>query len=122
MERPPTSTSPWFSSYSSGSSAYVTYYVPSNLKTVILTDETVLGYGAFYGCGGLMSIAIPNSVTSIATTAFDGCNGIRSVAIPDSVCNSGLSTVFPLAYQAITDVEINEGVSSLGDLAFAPLL
>ena len=33
---------------------------------------TSIGYGAFWGCSGLTSITIPNSVTSIGSRAFDG--------------------------------------------------
>ena len=32
------------------------YYIPSALKSLTITDETVLGYGAFDGCSGLTDI------------------------------------------------------------------
>ena len=34
---------------------------------------TSIGDRAFYGCTGLTSITIPNSMTSIEQYAFDGC-------------------------------------------------
>ena len=45
---------------------------------------------AFYYCDGLMSITIPDSVTSIGGSAFSGCTGLTSVTIPDSVTSIGL--------------------------------
>ena len=48
-------------------------------------DNYTIGDNAFYGCSGLTSIEIPNSVTSIGNQAFYGCNGLTSVTIPNNV-------------------------------------
>ena len=81
------STKQYYSSGSYFSSS--TYYIPTNLTTVIITDETQLGYGAFYGCDSLTSVAIGDSVTSIGISAFYGCSSLASVTIPDSVTSIG---------------------------------
>ena len=73
-------------SYSSNSS-----YVPSSLKTVIITGGTSIGYGAFYDGSGLTSITIPESVTSIGSSVFYGCSGLTSITIPDSITSIGNS-------------------------------
>ena len=65
--------------YSSGSATG--YYIPTALKTVTITDETVLGYGAFNGCSGLTRVTIPSSVTSIGSYAFNGCSGLMSISV-----------------------------------------
>ena len=71
---------------------------------------TSIGCGAFFECGELSSVSIPNSVVSIdycafggckklvsvtnsnnlkriEQSAFDGCSGLLSIVIPNSVTN-----------------------------------
>ena len=63
-------------------------YVPSSLKTVVVTG-TSIGNDAFYGCTGLTSITISDSVISIGTGAFGYCKGLTSITIPNSVTSIG---------------------------------
>ena len=53
-------------------------------------DETIPDY-AFYGCSGLISATIPDSITSIGAYAFSGCRGLTSMTIPESVTSIGTS-------------------------------
>ena len=41
---------------------------------------------AFYGCTGLKTVTIPNSVKSIGEYAFSGCMGLEEVTIPNYAC------------------------------------
>lgn len=61
---------------------------------------TSIGEKAFYGCRGLKSITIPNSVKNIGIRAFSGCNILKSITFPSSITNIGRSV--------FEDTEINE--------------
>ena len=66
------------------------FYGCSGLTSVTIPNSvTSIGNGAFYGCSGLTSITIPNSVTSIGHFAFNYCSGLTSVTIPNSVTSIG---------------------------------
>ena len=67
-----------------------------NLKTVEFSGnglKTIAGgdyqKGAFFGCSGLVSITIPDTVTTIAGYAFYGCSKLPTITIPDSVVTVG---------------------------------
>lgn len=114
-------------------------YVPTSLKSVVVTGGTRIGKGAFYGCTGLTSITIadsitfidqsafadctgltdliiPNSVTTIGKYAFNGCTGLSSISIPDSVISLGDGAFTDCTN--LTNVSIGNNVTSIGDNAF----
>ncbi len=71
------------------------FYGCSGLTSVTIPNSvTNIGRSAFYGCSGLTSVTIPNSVTSIGMGAFFDCEGLTSVTIPDNVTISGLAYGF----------------------------
>ncbi len=51
---------------------------------------TTIGYSAFFNCGKLESITIPESVTNIGDYAFADCTNLENVSIPDSVTSIGV--------------------------------
>ena len=97
------------------SSTSTTYYIPSSLKNVTVTGGGIL-YGAFYGCTGLASVTIGNSVTSIGNSAFSGCTGLTSVTIGNSVTSIGDVAFYNCT--GLTSVTIPNSVKGIGERAF----
>ncbi len=89
----------------------------SGLISVTIPDSmTSIGERAFYNCSGLTSVTIGNSVTSIGYGAFYNCSGLTSITIPDSVTSIG-SYAFR-GCSGLTSVTIGGSVTSIGYQAF----
>ena len=84
-----------------------------NLISITLPNTiTTIDYYAFRFCSSLTNINIPSSVTSIGDDAFNGCSSLASINIPSgviSIGNSAFSYCSSLTYN-----EYNNGLY-LGD-------
>ena len=78
---------------------------------------TSIGDGAFYGCSALQTITIPNSVTSIGKYAFYNCSNLRNITIPHSVISIG-NFAFNLC-TSLQTITIPNSVTSVGISAFS---
>ena len=87
--------------------------IPGYLGGCPVTD---IGWNAFYGCSGLTSITIPNSVRSIDTGAFRGCSGLTSITIPNNVPSIGSSAFQDCS--GLTSITIPNSVTIIGSSAF----
>ena len=99
------------SSYSSNED-----YVPSSLKEAIITGGANIGSWAFFGCNGLTSITIPDSVTSIGRETFAGCSRLTSVTIGNGVVSIGVAAFYVCS--GLTSITIPDCVTSIGEIAF----
>ena len=88
----------------------------SNLISITIPESVTSIDGAFYGCNGLASFTIPESVTSIGENAFSGCSSLAAITLPESVTSIGEGAF--RGCSALTDITIPEGVTSIGVSAF----
>ncbi len=86
-----------------GEYSYNDDYIPTSLKTVVITGGESIGDYAFSGCSLLESITIPDSVTSIGWCAFENCSSLTSITIPDSVTSIG-----EYAFYGCNNLQYNE--------------
>ncbi|MBP5562181.1 MAG: leucine-rich repeat protein, partial [Muribaculaceae bacterium] len=83
---------------------------------ILQSDSRGIANSAFWGCSGLTSVTIPNSVTSIGYSAFRGCSGLTIVTIPGSVTSVGGSAFYGCS--GLTSVTIPNSVAVIGNSAF----
>jgi len=109
-----------------------TYSVENNQATItgyngadgaLVIPSTVGGYAvvkigtsAFYGKNNLISIIIPNGVSSIDTYAFKDCISLTSAIIPNTVTSIGLEAF--RGCSSLTNINIPNSVAFIGNLAF----
>lgn len=89
--------------------------VPASLKTVAITEETTIGYHAFYGCNELTNITVADSVTEISLGAFSGCYRLTNMTLPfvGAAKDSRENTHFGYIFGAKTPETNNSAVPSL---------
>lgn len=90
----------------------------SNIISIVIPESvTTFGSSLFYDCTKLTNIVLPESATSITNGSFYQCNSLTSIDfIPESVTTIGNST---FRYcNNIADVVIPKNVTSIGTYAF----
>lgn len=84
--------------------------LPSSLKKI--SQRT------FFNCTSLSSVVISEGIELIEEYAFRGCTSLLSVAIPSSV---GRIEDGAFSFCGLRDIILNEGLKSIGDLAFCAI-
>jgi hypothetical protein len=88
-----------------------------NMISIIIPNSvTTIGEGAFSHCSSLTSITIPNSVTNIGNSVFSYCFLLNNVTIPDSVTTIGDWTFFFCF--GLNNITIGNSVTTIGDRTF----
>ena len=81
-------------------------------NTLIIRDGEITGVKD----KNIVSVDIPNTVTSIEENAFQGCALLASIIIPDSVNSIGSNAFYGCS--SLTKVNIPNSVTSIGNNAF----
>ena len=90
--------------------------MPDDTKITLKEGTLGIAGNCFNGCGGLISINIPNSVKTIGWSAFFNCSSLTSVTIPNSVTTIEART---FCYcRSLTSVTIPNSVNSIEDDVF----
>ena len=89
----------------------------NNLISVTIPNSiTSIGSGTFHRCSSLTNVVISDSVTGIESSAFDECSSLTSITIPD-----GVTFIDCFAFEdciSLINVVIPDSVTSIGNSAF----
>ncbi len=88
----------------------------SVISVTIPETVTSIGRSAFSDCTQLKSVTILGNVTSIGRSAFSGCTQLESVTISEGVASIGDNA---FRSTRLTSVTIPGSVTSIGDSAFS---
>ena len=63
------------------------YYslIPKSISKVVITNETIISYGAFYNCEELLEVQLNEGIERIEAYAFYNCYSLTDINIPESV-------------------------------------
>jgi hypothetical protein len=93
------------------------FFDRSSLVSVTIPDSvTTIGNLAFFYCIGLTSVTLPDSLVSIGDAAFYNCSSLTSLAIPNSVTAIGSSAFGDCS--GLTSVTLPDSLVSIGEGAF----
>ncbi|MCM1395778.1 MAG: leucine-rich repeat domain-containing protein, partial [Corallococcus sp.] len=67
--------------YAAQRESSTTYYVPSSLKTVIVTGGSAMDTGAFSRFTSLETVILPDNANTIPANAFLGCTGLKTIRL-----------------------------------------
>ena len=87
------------------------------LVSVLLPDGiTSIGDNAFYGCSSLITITLPESILSIGERAFYNCSSLTTITLPDSLTSIGERAFYWCT--SLTTITLPEGLTSINAQVF----
>ena len=64
------------------------YFIPTDIKTVTVTNDNCLADNAFYNCANITAVNL-SRCTSLGNTAFGNCEKLSTVTLPDNLTSIG---------------------------------
>ena len=97
--------------------ALVAPYIKNDeLESVEITSGDALENSAFLSCASLMSVTLPDTLTSIGTNAFRGCTALTNISLPDNIIRIGDGA---FAYcSGLSGIIMGDNIEELGVGAF----
>ena len=92
------------------------FYYAKFTKAIIGEGVEKIGRSAFRCCSNLISITLPNTITSIGNNAFSECSSLTSITIPNSITEIPESCFENCS--SLTSMTIPDGVTKIGEGAF----
>ncbi len=94
---------------------YDYFYIPSTLRTVTVTNESSLGYGAFYNCSMLTEINLNDQISQVGQACFYNCAKIEKISLPNIIVISKYMLSYCISLKSFT---IGEKVDTIAPYAF----
>ena len=85
--------------------------VPSSLETVVLTGGTAISDNSFRGCSKIITVVLPETLTSLGASSFKGCDSLveiynySDIALEVGVAHASLITENALVIHTDPDAE-----------------
>jgi len=87
----------------------------NDIKTVVIEEGiTSIGKYAFFGCGKITEVSLPDSLKEIKLYAFGSCYGLEQITLPDFLTTIGQASFDTCP---LTEIYIPENVT---DIAYMP--
>ena len=92
------------------------YCIPSKLRSLTITDETIISHDACVEMRNLRVVSLPSTLIKIGDGAFNYCTSLRDIIVPSSVQSIG-SSAFRNCI-SMTNAVISAGVTTIHDHTF----
>lgn len=94
------------------------FYECGSLKHITLPDTIEkIGHHAFYACSSLESVTIPDSVKEIGMGCFCGCESLSAVTLSDKLTRLPDSCF--RSCTSLTAFDFSENITEIGDFCFS---
>ena len=91
------------------------YFIPTDIKTVTVTNDNRLADNAFYNCANITAVNL-SRCTSLGNTAFGNCEKLSTVTLPDKLTSIGNYAFSNCT--GLTAIQLPSSLKTIGNSAF----